>query len=108
MKKKRNLLDFTTTMIKESHPDLKETLEGLSPIYARIIFARRIELGLTQTKLADKAGVGLKTISRAEGGFDNLSIDIYNKIFHALDLSVRQVAEGMILLGEDDHALTLA
>ena len=95
-------------MLEESHPDLKETLEGLSPVYAEIIFALRLELGYTQANLAEVAGVGLKTISRAEGGFDNLSTEIYNKVFHTLNLGARQVAEGIILLGEDDHALTFA
>lgn len=106
--KKRDLLDLTTSMLQESQPDLKVTLEGLSPVYAEIIFSRRMDLGYTQAKLAEVAGVGLKTISRAEGGFDNLYTEIYNEIFHALKLSVRQVAEAIILIGEDEEALTLA
>lgn len=107
MKRTKDLLAMTTSMLKEGHPDLKETLDGLSPVYAKIIFSRRIALGYSQRELADIANVGQKTISRAEGGFDNLSIETYNKIFHALKLSVRDVAEAMIQLGIDEQAVTI-
>ncbi|MCJ7842308.1 helix-turn-helix transcriptional regulator [Lederbergia sp. NSJ-179] len=108
MKKNKNLLDMTTSMLKEGHSDLKASLEGLAPVYAKIIFARRMEFGYSQQELAKKANTGLKTISRAEGGFDNLSTETYDKIFHALDLKVRDVAEAMIQLqsGDDELAAT--
>lgn len=98
MKIERNLLDMTTSMLKEGHPNLKESLKGLSPVYAKIIFSRRMKCGYSQQELAKKANTGLKTISRAEGGFDNLSTETYDKIFHALNLSIRDVAEAMIQL----------
>jgi len=105
MKKAKNLLDMTTSFLKEGHADLKESLEGLSPVYAKIIFARRMQYGYSQKELADKAGTGLKTITRAEGGFDNLSTQTYDKIFRALDLSVKDVAEAMIQLKASDDEL---
>lgn len=105
MKKAKNLLDVTTSLLKEGHSDLKESLEGLSPVYAKIIFARRMQYGYSQQELAKKANIGLKTISRAEGGFDNLSTETYDKIFHALDLNVRDVAEAMIQLKSSDDEL---
>lgn len=98
---------MTTSMLKEGHPDLKETLGGLSPVYAKIIFSRRVALGYSQKELSKLANVGQKTISRAEGGFDNLSTETYNKIFHALNLSVRDIAEAMIQLGIDEQAVTI-
>ncbi|MFD1067312.1 helix-turn-helix domain-containing protein [Oceanobacillus locisalsi] len=105
MKKNKNLLDMTTSLLKEGHPDLRESLEGLSPVYAKIIFARRLQCGYTQEELANKANIGLKTISRAEGGFDNLSTVTYDKIFQALDLSVKDVAKAMIQLQSNDDEL---
>ncbi|MBP1969044.1 transcriptional regulator with XRE-family HTH domain [Virgibacillus natechei] len=42
----------------------------MSPVYAKVIFARRMGYGYSQQELAKKANIGLKTISRAEGGFD--------------------------------------
>lgn len=106
MKRTRDLLGMTTSMLKKGHPDLKETLDGLSPVYAKIIFSRRIALGYSQKELARIADVGQKTLSRAEGGFDNLATETYNKIFQALRLSVREVAEAMIQLGVDEQAVT--
>ena|SRR5690625_3168659 len=99
---------MTNSMLKEGHSDLKESLEGFSPVYAKIIFARRMEYGYSQQELATKANTGLKTISRAEGGFDNLSTETYDNIFQALDLGVRDVAEAMIQLqsGKDEFPTT--
>lgn len=108
MKKAKNLLNMTTSLLKEGHPDLKESLEGLSRVYAKIIFARRLQCGYSQQELANKADVGLKTISRSEGGFDNLSTETYDKIFRALDMSVRDVAEAMIQLKASDDELAAA
>lgn len=105
MKKSKNLLDMSTSLLKEGHPDLKGSLEGLSPVYAKIIFSRRMECGYSQQELASKANTGLKTISRAEGGFDNLSTETYDKIFRALNLRVRDVAEAMIQLKSSDDEL---
>lgn len=105
MKKKKDLLDMTTSLLKEGHPDLKESLEGLSPIYAKIIFARRMQYGYTQEELANKANIGLKTISRAEGGVDNLSTVTYDKIFRSLDLSVKDIAQAMLQLQSNDDEL---
>lgn len=107
MKRTNDLLQMTTNLLKKEHPDLKGTLDGLSPIYAKIIFSRRVAIGHSQKELAKIAGVGQKTISRAEGGFDNLSTETYDKIFRALDITVREVAEAMIQLGMDEQAVTI-
>lgn len=63
MKRTKYFLAMTTSMLKEGHSDVKETLDGLSPVYAKIIFSRRITLGFSQRELADIAKVGQKTIS---------------------------------------------
>lgn len=86
MEKNENLFKFTTLLLEEAHPELKETLEGLAPFYAKIIFVNRIKRGLSQQELAIKANVELITITRAEGGFDKLSSETYNKIFRSLNL----------------------
>jgi len=92
-------------MIKKEHQDLREVLDGLSPVYAKIIFSCRIANGYSQKELAEVAGVGKKTITRAEDGFENLSTETYNKIFHALNLSIREVAEAMIQLDVNEKAV---
>lgn len=105
MKKAKNLLGMTNSLLQKGHPELKEALNGLAPVYAKVIFARRMQCGYSQQELARIAGTGLKTISRAEGGFDNLSIETYDKIFQALNLSVREVAEAMIQLKTNNDEL---
>lgn len=94
---------MTTSSLQEGHPELKESLEGLLRVFAKIIFARRLQCGYSQQELADKADVGLQIISRSEGGFDNLSIETYDKIFRALDLSVRDFAGAIIQLKASDN-----
>jgi len=106
--KPKELLNFTSSLLEEAHPELKEKMEGLSPIYAKIIFANRMKHRLSQQELATRAHVGLKTITRAEGGFDNLSTETYDKIFLALGLDIKDLAEAMIQLqsGKDELAVT--
>lgn len=101
-------MNLADSLLTEAHSDLKESLEGLSPVYAKIIFARRMEIGFSQKELSEQAGIGLKAVSRAEGGFDNLSTETYDKIFRALDLRIRDVAEAMIQLdaAADEQAAT--
>ncbi len=105
MKKAKYLLNMTTSLLHEGHPDLEGSLEGLSRVFAKIIFARRLQCGYSQQELADKADVDLKIIFRSEGGFDNLSIGTYDKIFRALDLGIRDVAEAMIQLKASGEGL---
>lgn len=89
----KNLLNTSDLIAK--HPELEEQLHGLGSIYGKIIFANRLEQGLTQKELADKANLGQKTITRAEGGSENLGTITYNAIFRALGLSTAAVAELM-------------
>ncbi|WP_277586611.1 XRE family transcriptional regulator [Psychrobacillus antarcticus] len=89
----KNLLNTSDLVAK--HPELNENLHGLGSLYGKIIFACRMEQGLTQKELAGKALIGLKTITRAEGGFENLGTTTYNAIFRALGLSTAGVAELM-------------
>jgi len=36
LNKPKELLNFTSSLLEEAHPELKEKMEGLSPIYAKI------------------------------------------------------------------------
>ncbi|MBE1555653.1 helix-turn-helix domain-containing protein [Sporosarcina limicola] len=108
MKKKvRNLLD--TSEIVKVHPHFQEALYGLSAVYGHIIFSERIQKGYTQPKLAELSGVSIKTISRAEGGVDNLGLDAYEKLFKALDLSMSDVAKLTLKFSSstDELAITI-
>lgn len=46
----------------------------------------RTAQGLTQEQLAELVGVDSKTVSRAENGRHNISIDLVARFAHALDV----------------------
>ncbi|SFA57081.1 Helix-turn-helix [Parageobacillus thermantarcticus] len=94
----RNLLD--TSKIVETHPDLHEQFYGLGAILAQIIFRKRMEKNMTQQELAQKAGVGVKTISRVEGGSGNIEIKTYEKLFQALGLSNTEIGHIIVEIEE--------
>lgn len=110
MNKPKNLLKMTQSMLSDEKFELKEVVNGLSPIYARIIFSNRLKLGYSQKKLAEVAGIGVKTVSRAESGLENLSTEIYDKLFKALGLSVGDIGRIMSQLGavKDEEAMALS
>lgn len=81
----KNLLNITNLVLK--HPEVEKQLHGLGAVYGKVIFAARMEQGLTQIELAEKAQVDLITITKAEGGFENLGTVTYNNLFNALNLT---------------------
>lgn len=105
MKKGRNLLDKSRLL--KTHPELQEVFYSTAAYHGKIIFARRMEKGLTQSELAKKADVGLKTISKAEGGAGNLGIETYDKIYNALQLTPAEVAEKLLLLAKPEEAASI-
>lgn len=66
--------------------EIKETFESVEYNRSRNIFKRRMELGLSQRDLADKASVTQKTISRIEGGDLGIRQTTLVKVYTALNL----------------------
>ena len=66
--------------------EIKEAFESVEYNRSRNIFKRRMELGLSQRDLADKASVTQKTISRIEGGDSGIRQATLIKVYTALDL----------------------
>ncbi|AUD12463.1 MULTISPECIES: helix-turn-helix domain-containing protein [unclassified Planococcus (in: firmicutes)] len=66
--------------------EIKEAFESVEYNRSRNIFKRRMELGLSQRDLADKASVTQKTISRIEGGDPGIRQTTLIKVYTALDL----------------------
>lgn len=54
------------------------------------LFAWRVERGLTQTALADKASVTRGTVARAEAG-DSMSVKTVHALAKALDITPHQL-----------------
>ncbi|MEM5016303.1 helix-turn-helix transcriptional regulator [Metabacillus indicus] len=49
------------------------------------LFKERMSIGLTQAELAQAAGIDVKMISKAEAGFDHVSIEIIKAIKSTLN-----------------------
>jgi len=65
----RNKDDSFKELIKDRN-DLKDTVEGLDPVYElrKKIFLLRLDEGLSQEELAARAGMRQSVISRIENG----------------------------------------
>jgi transcriptional regulator with XRE-family HTH domain len=70
----------------ERMPDLEPTVQGMSEVFADIVFSYRVRNKLTQKQLADLANVAPKTIHRIEGGSGGITDTTYQKVFDALDI----------------------
>lgn len=80
---------------KELSDELPEFQRGnvMSRNYSKIVFSVRIKKGLTQKQLASLANVSVKTIHRLESGSGGITDDTYSKVFEALDLTLKDVAD---------------
>lgn len=61
-----------------------EYLDSLSSQLAKEIFKMRMERGLTQQELANRASTTQKTISRIEAGDPGVKIGTYDKVLRTL------------------------
>jgi transcriptional regulator with XRE-family HTH domain len=55
-----------------------------------LVFARRVELRLTQQQLAEMAGTNQAHISKIEAGDDSVTGKVLNKVMRVLSLSALQ------------------
>ncbi|MFF7116314.1 helix-turn-helix domain-containing protein [Streptomyces albogriseolus] len=72
----------------------------LSMALAKAVYDRRTELGLTQTELADRAGLTQAKISRIEGSDTVPTLPLLSKLAKALDATLN------IALNDDDTRVT--
>jgi Predicted transcriptional regulators len=72
-------------------PDGNKNFFSLESAMGELIFALRMKNDLTQSDLARKAEVGLKTIIRVEGGSLPVSSSTYTKILRALNADIRDL-----------------
>lgn len=78
-------LDQLKSKLIERKPKLEKKLNSKEYNNGRIVFKRRMELGLTQQELAILAGVTQKTVSRIEGADSGIRPSTLKKVFKALD-----------------------
>jgi len=86
----RNKDDSFKELIKDRN-DLKDTVEGLDPVYElrKKILWLRLDEGLSQEELAARAGMRQSVISRIENGESEPRIATVNKIAKALNRKVK-------------------
>lgn len=60
---------------------------------SEILKARRVELGLSQKKLAEKAGVCFNTIYKLETNIGNPTIATYQKLCDALGIKLSSILD---------------
>ena len=66
----------------------------LSMALAKAVYERRVELGLPQSQLADRAGLTQAKISRIEGSDTVPTLPLLSKFAHALDASLNIALDG--------------
>ncbi|TDO94226.1 helix-turn-helix protein [Halanaerobium saccharolyticum] len=86
----RNKDDSFKELIK-NRSDLKDTVEGLDPVYElrKKILLLRLDKGLSQEELAARAGMKQSVISRIENGESEPRIETVNRIAKALNRKVK-------------------
>ena len=68
-------------------------MDGINVNLGRRIFALRTAKGLSQDKLAEKAGISVKHVGKIERGTANASVKCLANIAQALGMSVRDILE---------------
>lgn len=86
-----NLLKVGNDIAKRN-PDFKPSGNFLSSEFGKIIFAYRMNAGLTQVQLAERAGVSPSTIHRIEGGSGGITDNTYAKVFEILNIGPSDIA----------------
>ena len=103
----KDLLNFEEDF--EAVPEMEKHLgNNIGATFSKVIFALRVQKGLTQEKLAKISGVGAKTIYRAEGGSYNLGIDNYNKILNGLGVPLTEFVDLLKAAAEEQQKKTFS
>jgi transcriptional regulator with XRE-family HTH domain len=66
---------------------------SLSALFGRVVRDRRIAAGLSQEKLAEKAGIHPTYVSLLERGKRKPTLDVADRIANALNVSVARLIE---------------
>ena len=72
---------------------------SLKEIVSQNIRAFRIEAGLTQQEVADRAGFKVSYVARLESGPQNISLEVLERIANGLKCEVSQLIGGENLVG---------
>lgn len=96
-----NLEDFKQRLL-DINELAKDVFNSREYTISRLIFKRRMELGLTQVDLAKKANVTQKTISRIEGADKGVRERTLIKVLQALEMDINSPALREIIKANDE------
>lgn len=65
----------------------------IASAFGKMVFSYRVRSKQTQKELAEFAGISTKTIHRIEGGSGGVSDETYAKVFKALKIQEKEIAE---------------
>ncbi|MCD9020204.1 helix-turn-helix domain-containing protein [Cohnella silvisoli] len=68
-------------------PGMGDYLDSYSVVIGNLVFARRMQMGYTQTKLAELSGTNQAHISRIEAGDESITAKVLNNVFRVLKLA---------------------
>lgn len=71
----------------KSIPEVREYLDSFSVVIGNIVFARRVQLNLSQAELAALAKTTQKRISLIEAATGNVTQDIIDRVFRVLKIT---------------------
>lgn len=96
-----NLRNLGREMVKAKNPELHKSLFGsTASIFGQLILEKRMSKGISQDDLALMANTTQKTISRVEGGNSNVTMDTYDKLFDALNISPEERGQAFLKKAE--------
>lgn len=82
------------------NPEVREYLDSFSVIIGNIVYARRMQMNLSQQELARQANTTQKRISLIESATGNVGQDVLDRVFKVLGLA-------NIEASFDEHAASL-
>jgi DNA-binding XRE family transcriptional regulator len=66
---------------------MSDYLDSYSVVIGNLVFARRMQLGYTQSQLAELSGTNQAHISLIEAGADSITAKVLNRVFRVLKLA---------------------
>ncbi|QYR21012.1 helix-turn-helix transcriptional regulator [Paenibacillus sp. sptzw28] len=73
-----------------NNPGMAAEINSFTIMIGSMVFARRVELRLTQQQLAEMAGTNQAHISKIEAGDDSVTGKVLNKVMRVLNLASLQ------------------
>lgn len=101
-----NLENFKRRLLSKNK-FAKEVFNSREYKISRLIFKKRMELGLTQVELARKANVTQKTISRIEGADKGGRESTLIKVLQALEIDINSLALQKIIKADDQTSASI-